>query len=721
MAFLKGFSLTSIDSLLLALFLTALSAFVVYYFYKNIYPPQPKSYLIILRTLRSIVFIVLSIQLSMLVINWSTLSEKKKVVGILLDGSRSMAQYEETPYIELLETVNKISSSLEEKVEVNKYIFDSDLREFKADAQAVGDLTDISKSLQSLEKRNTTNIMTALILLSDGQWNYGEPPDLRTSLSEYPIHVVGFGKKEKSRDIRISSVNANSVMFLGDSIKITLSLSSNGFGGEETEIRVHADGKSDKIKIVSLPEDGFVKDVEFYMSFGSEGEKSIQVELSTLEGESTASNNMRTIIVNVISKKKKLLLLGGAPSAEYVYVKNLLGSKEDFEVTTLVQSGEKTWYETGSLKIESDYDLFIFVGYPSDLSSENDIAILKQELVRKQISLLFLNTGSTDYDKLSSFESFLPVKFEDISDNFRYGEGNLKLEDEGKFHPFTKQSDFLNETLEEWHNMPPAYFPLLNLNLKGKSRVLLSMETRILNSGTNTPVLIVSEEGVKKNAMIMTLDSHNFDRQLRGIGEPSSTWKNTLINGVTWLSSHKLPERVTVTTEKKIYSQGEKILFTAQVYDESYNLVDDANLLMEIKSETDISEEFVFDFQNRSNGSYTGEYISKFPGKFKYKAIANRGDLLIGDFEGNFGVETYLPELDNLFRNKQILMFIAEKSGGKYYPFESFNQDSLIIESGTIIEKSNKTFEAWSNQLLMFVLLTSLGLEWYMRKKGGLL
>ena len=721
MDFFKGFSLTTVNGVPLTLLLTTLSAFVVYYFYKNIYPPKSKSFRIILRTLRSLVFIFLSIQLSMVVINWSTLSEKKKVVGILLDGSKSMAQYENNPFIETVEMVHRITSAIGNEVEVKKYIFDSELRDLSADDRAEGDLTDISKSLKKLLKENRSETVSAVILLSDGQWNQGEPPDLKSNFSAVPIHVVGIGKKEKSRDIRISSVNAKSVMFLGDSMKITLSLLSDGFSGKNAEIRVYGEGISEKIKNISLPEDGFLKDVDFYLSFDSEGEKNLQIELSNLEGESTYSNNRRRKIINVISKKKNLLLLGGAPSAEYVFVKDLLNSREEFDVTSMVQSGNNKWYERGTLLLESDFDLFIFVGFPSDQSSENDIGMLLQELTGKPVSLLFINSGSTDFDKLGSFESFLPVRSMSVPGAVRYNEGNLKLEDDGKFHPFTKQSDFLSETLEAWHNMPPAYFPLLSWKLKETSKVLMSIETRKINSDTNFPALIVSGEGPKKSAMIMTVDSRNFDRLLRAVGEPSSTWKNTLINGVKWLSSSELPKRINVVTEKKIYSQGEKIRFTAQVYDDSYNLIDDANLSVEIKFESDMSKVFEFDLQNRANGSYIGEYRSKQPGEFYYKAVAKRGDILIGEFEGKFGVETYSPEFDNLFRNEKLLKSIAEKSGGIYYPFESFNPDSLNIASDVIIEKSDRTFEAWSNQILMFILLSLLAVEWYMRKRGGLL
>lgn len=721
MDYLKGFSLTSIEGVLITLLLMALSAFVIYYLYKNIYPPKSRSYRITLRTLRSLVFIILSIQISMLVINWSTLSEKRKVVGILLDGSKSMSQYENSPFIEILETVDKITSSIGTEVEVKKYLFDSELRDYSTDDRAEGAITDISKSLKTLLKGNRSKTMSALILLSDGQWNQGEPPDLNANFSDIPVYVVGIGDKEKSKDIRITSVNAKSVMFLGDSMKIRLSIQSDGFSGKKVEIKIYGEGISEIIKNISLPEDGFLKDVDFYISFDSEGEKNLQIELSSLEGEVTDTNNKRRKIVNVISKKKTILLLGGAPSADYVFMKDLLNNREEFDVTSMVQSGSDRWYEKGTLQIDPEFDLFVFVGFPSRQSSENDMGSLKQELSRRSTSLLFLNSGSTDYDKLSSFESFLPARLGNITGAVRYIEGILNLEDDGKFHPFTKQSDFLNETSEAWHNMPPAYSPLLKLSLKENSRVLLSIGTGKTDSGTNSPALIVSGEGLNKSAMIMTVDSHNFDRLLRGIGESSSTWKNSLINGVKWLSSHERPKRVNVTTDKKIYSQGEKIRFTAQVYDDSYDLIDDANLSVEIKSESDSSELFEFDLQNLTDGNYAGEYRSKNPGEFHYKAVAKRGDLLIGVFGGNFGVETYSPELDNLFRNEKLLKAIAEKSGGLYFPIESFDPDSLNIESSAIIEKSDRTFEAWSNQILMLVLLTLLAVEWYMRKRGGLL
>ena len=161
MDYLKGLSLTSIEGILTTLLLVVLSAFVIYYFYKNIYPPKSRSYRITLRTLRSLVFIILSIQISMLVINWSTLSEKKKEVGILLDGSKSMAQYENSPFVEIHETVDKITSSIGNEVEVKKYLFDSELRDYSTVDRAEGDITDISKSLKTLLKENRSKTMSA--------------------------------------------------------------------------------------------------------------------------------------------------------------------------------------------------------------------------------------------------------------------------------------------------------------------------------------------------------------------------------------------------------------------------------------------------------------------------------------------------------------------------------------------------------------------------------
>lgn len=719
---INGFSLTGINGIGLFIVLGGISIVAVYLFYRNIFPPQSRFLRIILRSLRLVTLLIISMQAAVFVIEWNEYSTEKKVIGLLLDGSRSTQLGGGASFDSLLNMVDRLASTIEKKAQVKKYIFDSGLREFNLDAEANGDLTDISNSLSEFEREMRWSNVSGLLLFSDGQSNQGKSPELYSRTYPYPIYSVGLGGTRTISDVRIVSVEAAPIMFSGDSSRISVRISSEGFAGERTEVRLTGDGIK-KRKRVMLPQDGFMKNVEFDVSFEGEGERTLTAYITPLPKELTELNNSRLISINVLSKKKDVLMLAGAPSADYVFIKNLLEEREDFNLTSMVQSPDGGWYEGGGLDLnsEKEYDVMIFVGFPAKQTQDKDLRYLIDRISKSRTAIFFIESPNADYSLLSRFNRFLPVKFPSGITNRVYSEAALKLTEEGKSHPFTRQSEFTEESSILWDALPPAQLPVPSIRAGTNSTILLSAKSRNVSGVNEVPVLIVKEGTDGKSAVLTAVDSYTLHFLQIGVGDMSSTWKKTLTQGVEWLATSQELNRVNLRTDKKIYAQGERVRFRGRVYDSSYKPVRDALLQVKIIPEGSAVTEYSFDMNLTPSGNYAGEFISIVPGSFNYIAQATRGDLRLGEFRGSFIYEPFSPELNTFQRNDALLSSIALNTNGSYVPIESFRLDSLHLDLESYSEASKASFDLWNNTYLLIILLILLAAEWTLRRLNGLL
>lgn len=719
---IDGFSITGVSGIVLFIVLGGISIAAVYLFYKNIFPPQSRSLRIILRSLRLATLFIISMQAAVFVIEWNQYSTENKVIGILVDGSRSTQLGGAVPFDSLLDRVSRLASMLEKKADVKKYIFDSGLREFNLDAEADGDLTDISNSLNEFESEMRWSKVSGVLLFSDGQSNHGKSPELYTKTYPYPIYSVGLGETGGIRDVRIVSVEAAPIMFSGDSSRISVQISSDGFAGDRTEVRLTGDGINES-KRVLLPRDGFTKNVEFEVTFEGEGEQTLTAQITPFTEELTELNNTRLISINVLSKKKDVLMLAGAPSADYVFIKNLLEQRDDLNLTSLVQSPDGGWYEGGDLGQNSqiEYDVIIFIGFPAKQTKDKDLRYLIDKINDSRTALFIVESPYADYTLLSKFNRFLPVEFPSERTNRDYYEAALQLTEEGKSHPFTRQSEFTEESSLLWNELPPAQLPAAQIKAAAKSTILLSAESRYFSEVNGVPVLIVKEGADRKSAVLTAVDSYTLHFLQIGVGDLSSTWKKTVIQGVEWLATSQELNSVNLRTDKKIYARGERVHFRGRVYDSSYKPVSDALLQVKIITEGSDVTEYSFDMKLTPSGNYEGEFISIVPGGFNYIAQATKGDLRLGEIRGSFIYESYSPELSGFQRNDALLSSIAKNTNGSYQPIESFRLDSLDLDLESYSETSNASFDFWNNTYLLIIALILLTAEWTLRRLNGLL
>src|SRR5690606_1793981 len=146
---------------------------------------------------------------------------------------------------------------------------------------------------------------------------------------------------------------------------------------------------------------------------------------------------------------------------------------------------------------------------------------------------------------------------------------------------------------------------------------------------------------------------------------PEKDVYSELINNILkWVSIKDKEQQFVINTNKKEYSSGENVEFTAQLYDDSYNPLDEGEINIEIENGNEKRELILTSI---GNGKYKSSISSLQSGNYNYKENAKYSNKVIGYQQGIFNIGDTPLEFLKTDLNEKLLKEIAEKSGGAYY------------------------------------------------------
>lgn len=181
-------------------------------------------------------------------------------------------------------------------------------------------------------------------------------------------------------------------------------------------------------------------------------------------------------------------------------------------------------------------------------------------------------------------------------------------------------------------------------------------------------------------------------------------------------------KNVQVTPIKEVFTTAEPVEFSGQVYDEQLKPVANADLITEIKRG---DESFTVALTPIGNGHYEGLLNGIGEGEYSYTATATMAGKSYGTDKGNFSIGKTNIEFLETRMNKPLLEQLAFRTGGTYYDMaasERIGDDLSTRASFTSKEIIHKgEIELWNWKYLAVFLIVLLGIEWFIRKRNGML
>ena len=702
------------------LLLLACCAVVSYFYYRQTVPPVAARTRILLTALRGAGLFLAALLLLEPIMRITRTSTEPPIIAILADNSKSM-QLEDNSgnrSVSLRSALRQLEDiSLPSGGEFRYYSFGRTLQPTSAhdSLTLTEDVTDISAALSGLSRSKDQLNLQGTILLTDGSSNTGENPVYEAARLGVPLATIGIGDSLYPRDVLLTRINTNQVVYENTSVPVDVTMKSIGFEGQSIEVTLEQEGKVADRQRVRVGAGSREYTVRFTYVPEGEGTKKCVVHIAALEGELTTRNNRMGFYTKVLKGKLRLLIVAGTPSTDLSVIRQTLAEQEPFSVDTRTQTQQGRFYEgplTPSL-IDSA-DCLLLLGFPASTTTPADMETIRKALDGQRKPLLFIAGKSLDGNRLHECVPVLPVT--SLSSSLREEVVFLDPLESRIAHPLLTGGDI---QWEAWKKLPPIFRTRSTFKVKTEASAL--GVARIDGVNLQDPLLAIRHVNNQKSVAILAYGLWRWRLMAQGdplTGDHLASFLSTCIRWLTTLDDQR-PVKVVPTTE--FSTQGEPVEFTGQVYDATARPVDNAEVRVVA---TAGDQRFEASLAPVGNGRYEGALEGLPGGEYTFTATGSSSGHRLGEDRGRFSVGELNLEFRDTRMNAGLLRELARRTGGSFLTsgtFDSFNDlfGSPTFFSGREVQHETE-FELWNWTYSLALILVLFSLEWFIRKRSGM-
>jgi len=690
--------------------------------YRRTNPPLPRGIRLILGALRIVAVIALFFALFEPVVSYNRVYEKRPSLTVLLDRSSSM-NIEESGETRSERARQFLDSDLFSEIESG---FEVNIVPFAAELQAEGSIGDTNKTalgqaMNDLSKRQIGEPSDAWIVLSDGISNFGISPVEVAPNIKSPVYSLGIGVESPEKDVALSGIDYNDVMFAGRLTEITAHLEWSGLDGENARIRIESGDRTVKSENVKLGA-GNLRD-EFPIKFTPEklGQQTFKVTLSGIDGEVTEANNSRSFSVSVLKSKLRVMLVADHLDWEYAFMKRFLDRSESVELTPVVYK-EGGGFLIGSFPIRqteiNQYDLIIL--YDVDWSRLKGRADLFDSFLKDKGGGIFVLMGE-NYLKNPFprwIDKYLPFVVTGNRSGLLYHQFNGIPVENYLFHPAVRIGDSRRDIRNAWRDLPHFEVLVPIDSITEGAEILVTSD---LGEGPSAvPAIGFRRTGPGK--VLASAAGPFWHWAFLGYGFNQKPEEYALfMNGVVnWLALKEESEPVRVFPDKNVYTRGERIGFNASVYDLGFRPIGGASGYISVTPENS-ADSTVVQFIATGEGRYRAEFDLLPPGRYTWHGMIEKDGKTLKESDGQIAVESYTIEEFRRRPDFASLAAISQMTGGEFAPINKADSLTSQLDSTPVTVTETREIVLWNKLWLLIVFIAALGIEWFLRKRYQLI
>lgn len=636
------------------------------------------------------VWIILLLLLGIILEHYEDRKEKP-LVFIAHDNSESVALNKDSLFYkgEYIENLRSISQDLSEEFEVIEYSFSDVLDNgFKSDYS--GKMTNVSNVFDQIFDQYTNRNIGAIVLSTDGIYNTGANPVYALSRKSFiPVYTVGLGDTNEVKDVKIDAVLHNDIAFLGNQFPVEVTFSQSKSKGEKVKVGIYENDKLIKETDFSFKGEQEQFKANFVLNASKTGYRKYAARVTVLDNEFNEKNNRVNFYVEVIDGRQKILIAYQSPNPDVGAMRFVIENNKNYEVDVL---------KFDEVKSLQGYDLVIAHNY------QDDSKVLADAVNSGSVPMLFILGESTDMRSLQNKQ---------LGFN---GSGSGTEELGFAVNPAFREILLSAELVQTLSSAPPLHGPFGNY--KFSSAVDVLAYRKVGNIQLDQPLIYFTKKGGNRLGVITGegIWRWRLSDQLRN--GSTANFEELITKLITYLAikENKDPFRIQIDNE---YNENEKIVVEAELYNKSFELINEPEVEFNVTNEEGSKFEFHFvrttnayrlDIGKLSEGLYQWESKTQFQGQNFRKT-------------GNFLVKEIKLELLNSTADHRILKNIAENSGGRFYLPAQMNELSKDLKENeelvTVVyqEKSfDDLIDYWWLFIVIFVLMS---VEWFVRKYQG--
>jgi hypothetical protein len=677
---------------------------------------------------------------------------------VMADDSRSMTVPDmssgKTRFAALEQALTDATPSLAKLAkdfEVKAYSFDAEPRPLSVENGKIalpkmpdGKQTSLGNSLDDvLRQEATVKRLLGVVLLSDGSQRTYPPRDLSPQTAAarlknlgFPLYTFTFGQSRglgQAQDVAVKDLLANSTVFVKNPISISGQVRVDGFVNRDVTVQVLFETSPGKMEVVAeqkvkATQDGQLLPVQMEYVPETPGEFKLTLKAVTQQGELVTTNNELSTFVNVNKGGLNALYLEGTYRVELKFIRRALDASQDIHVDYKRLDAKDKPGDLKDLFKPGKYDVYILGDIDSSVFSKDELADLAAA-VDRGAGLMMIggqhNFGMGGYadtplakvlpvgmDRLDRLRTDEPIRKD------QYWPGPLKMQPTvpGQLHYSLRLAQGQDANMATWDKLPPLASAVKFRDIR-KGAVVLA------DAGEGKPLLVSWSSGDGR-VMAFAADS-TWHWPMRGVdiehsfdAEHKRFWRQIVL----WLAKKDDSQEgsVWVKLEQRRFAPGQRVEFSTGARDTAGEPLKDgefkAEMVLPDGNRRPIS---LVKQEDHLTGSFRD---SQMAGDYSIEVKVSQKGQDYGSTRSRFTVFQQDLELDNASADAETMKSLAAMTGGQSLAPEQLPELIKQLTEQTsqfeIQQETKTTF--WDTWPFFLFLVTLLTIEWYLRKRWGL-
>ncbi|HWP58397.1 MAG TPA: glutamine amidotransferase [Candidatus Acidoferrales bacterium] len=604
------------------------------------------------------------------------------------------------------------------------------LAALQADAQG-------SRILDALDEAKKQAGAAGIILFTDGIAN-GERAAAETGALSVPVVPVGVGSVAGYVDARLADLSVPRFAFRDREVKLDLAVQAYGLKGKSLALFFNRDRNLISTRTIHVDQDPFEQKIALGYTPREVGTHSFTLSLAPQTGEEITHNNRKEFKIDVRRDKIRVLTLSGSPSWNYRFLRMALKQDPFIDLVSFVFLRTPTDsvdvpdnqlslipFPTDEIFLEElkNFDVVVFEDF-SYRSYFNSLYLEKvRDFVRNGGGLAMLG-GARSFDSGGYHETalseLLPVRSNGKGAFLTGLKYRAALTAAGKNHPVTRLLPEPQANEEMWRRMPPL--STLNPTTSGSGEVLLATAGDGADGGR--PLLAVGKFGKGRTLALMSDDFWRWSFVAAGQKENPQGHLKLVRQAVRWLAQEPSFEQVEILPVGDRRAPGEKIQFKIRVLKDDFTPAAQAAVRLRVVDPE--GERIPLDALPEGE-QFSAEFVPAREGSYRLEAEAELAGRLLGKDSESFVVAFPYGELDDGRPRPDFLEDLARKSGGEFVPSSDWRDERFEKALARLKELAPseiveiRQVRLWNNLWLFSLLLALLSLEWWCRRRWGLI
>jgi uncharacterized membrane protein len=580
---------------------------------------------------------------------------------------------------------------------------------------------------------------SGLVVFSDGITN-GERKSLDGAASlPVPVFTVGVGESEGFIDARIAKLGAPEFAFRGREFKIDLRIQVSGMKGKSVPLFFNRGKNLVTTRTVAIDADPFEQNITLSFTPKELGTHGFSVSIPAQPGEQITQNNHKEFKVDVQRDKIRVLTLSGSPAWNYRFLR--MAMKQD----PLIELVSFVFLRTPMDTVDVPETQLSLIPFPiDDIFLEElknfDVVFFDDFSYRAYFNPAYLDRvkdfvrdggglamlgGSRSFDSggygESALRDVLPVELDGKGNYQSQTSVSAALSASGKAHPVTRLLPDPKSNEEAWSKLPP---------LTGLNQVRGVRGETLITAGGNgaptaAPLLVTGRFGKGRTLALLSDDAWRWNFIAVGNRETPQNHLKLVRQAVRWLAQEPSFEQVRIYPVPSA-QPGEKIGIKLKVLKDDFTPTRQASVQLRVFG-PEGDPTLVSVAADSEEGEYTGEFTPTKEGTHRIEAEASLGGKVLGKDKTSFAAAFSYGETDDGRPRLELLKQIAQSSKGEYFAISDWDEKAIEkiaarLESmapSEIVEQ--RQTRLWSTLWPFSIVLALLSVEWWMRRKWGLI